>query len=97
MSSIVNRINSLGISSSQTAIPILVLAILVMMLLPLPSLLLDLLFTLNIGLSILILVSALNIRSFKDFVAFPSLLLIATLLRLSLNVASTREIGRAHV
>ena len=72
MSSIVNRINSLGISSSQTAIPILVLAILVMMLLPLPSLLLDLLFTLNIGLSILILVSALNIRSFKDFVAFPS-------------------------
>ena len=92
MSSIANRINSLGISSSQTAIPILVLAILVMMLLPLPSLLLDLLFTLNIGLSILILVSALNIRSFKDFVAFPSLLLIATLLRLSLNVASTRVI-----
>lgn len=92
MPTLASKLAPLGQLSAQTAIPILVLGILVMMLLPLPPLLLDLLFTLNIGMSILILISALNIRSFKDFIAFPSLLLIATLLRLSLNVASTRVI-----
>lgn len=74
----------------QAIIPVLVLLILVMMLVPLPPLLLDLLFTFNIGLSIAVLIAALNIQSFKDFVAFPTLLLITTLMRLSLNVASTR-------
>lgn len=78
--------------TAQTGVPALVLAILIMMLVPLPAIALDVMFTLNIGLSILILVSALNIKTFKDFVAFPSLLLVATLLRLSLNVASTRVI-----
>jgi len=92
MSTLASKLAPLGVLSAQTAIPILVLGILVMMLVPLPPIILDLLFTLNIGLSILILIAALNIRTFKDFVAFPSLLLVATLLRLSLNVASTRVI-----
>jgi flagellar biosynthesis protein FlhA len=92
MSTLARKLAPLGVLSAQTAIPILVLGILVMMLVPLPPIILDLLFTLNIGLSILILIAALNIRTFKDFVAFPSLLLVATLLRLSLNVASTRVI-----
>ena len=76
----------------QAIIPVLVLLILVMMLVPLPPLLLDVLFTFNIGLSIAVLIAALNIQSFKDFVAFPTLLLITTLMRLSLNVASTRVV-----
>jgi flagellar biosynthesis protein FlhA len=68
----------------------MVLLILVMMLVPLPPLLLDMLFTLNIGMAILVLIAALNIKNFKDFVSFPTLLLVTTLMRLSLNVASTR-------
>ena len=76
--------------SAQAAVPILVLLILVMMLVPLPALLLDMLFTLNIGMAILVLIAALNIKNFKDFVSFPTLLLVTTLMRLSLNVASTR-------
>ena len=76
--------------SAQSAIPILVLLVLVMMLVPLPALLLDVLFTFNIALSIIVLFTAINIKSFKDFVAFPTFLLLTTLLRLSLNVASTR-------
>lgn len=79
-------------ASPQAIIPVLVLLILVMMLVPLPPLLLDVLFTFNIGLSIAVLIAALNIQSFKDFVAFPTLLLITTLMRLSLNVASTRVV-----
>jgi flagellar biosynthesis protein FlhA len=68
----------------------MVLLILVMMLVPLPPLLLDMLFTLNIGMAIMILIAALNIKNFKDFVSFPTLLLVTTLMRLSLNVASSR-------
>jgi flagellar biosynthesis protein FlhA len=79
-------------SSAQAAIPVLVLLILVMMLVPLPTLVLDVLFTLNIGLSIMVLMAALNIKNFKDFISFPTLLLLTTLLRLSLNVASTRVV-----
>ncbi len=74
----------------QGAIPVLVLLILVMMLVPLPAFLLDILFTFNIAMSIIVLITAINIKSFKDFVAFPTVLLLTTLLRLSLNVASTR-------
>jgi flagellar biosynthesis protein FlhA len=77
-------------NSAQAGIPILVLLVLVMMLVPLPALVLDMLFTLNIAISIMVLISAINIKSFKDFVAFPTILLLTTLLRLSLNVASTR-------
>ncbi len=76
--------------SAQGAIPILVLLVLIMMLVPLPAIILDVLFTFNIALSIIVLFTAINIKSFKDFVAFPTVLLLTTLLRLSLNVASTR-------
>ena len=78
--------------SAQGAIPILVLLVLIMMLVPLPALILDVLFTFNIALSIIVLFTAINIKSFKDFVAFPTVLLLTTLLRLSLNVASTRVV-----
>ncbi len=75
---------------NQGAIPIFVLLILIMMLVPLPPFLLDVLFTFNICVSIIVLISAINIKTFKDFIAFPTILLLTTLLRLSLNVASTR-------
>ncbi len=78
--------------SAQSAVPILVLLVLVMMLVPLPALLLDVLFTFNIGLAIMVLIAALSVRNFKDFVSFPTLLLVTTLMRLSLNVASTRVV-----
>lgn len=92
MAAIFDQLLPRGAISPQTAVPILVLAVLLMMLLPLPPIVLDLLFTLNIAISVLVLVAALNIKSFKDFIAFPTILLITTLLRLSLNVASTRVI-----
>ena len=92
MNTFLLRLSSLKGSSAQVAIPVLVLLILVMMLVPLPTLLLDVLFTFNIGLSIMVLMAALNIRNFKDFISFPTLLLLTTLLRLSLNVASTRVV-----
>lgn len=79
-------------ASSKMAVPVFVLLVLVMMLVPLPPLALDLLFTLSIGTSILVLIAAINIKNFKDFVAFPTVLLLTTLLRLSLNVASTRVV-----
>jgi len=82
----------IDIPIAQTAAPLLVLMVLGMMLLPLPSLALDALFTFNIGASILVLLAAMNIRTFKDFIAFPTILLLTTLLRLSLNVASTRVV-----
>jgi flagellar biosynthesis protein FlhA len=82
----------LNIPLASSAAPILVLMVLGMMLLPLPPLALDLLFTFNIGVSILVLILAMSMRSFKDFVAFPTILLMTTLLRLSLNVASTRVV-----
>jgi flagellar biosynthesis protein FlhA len=82
----------LPMPSASAAIPILVLLVLVMMLVPLPPFLLDILFTFNIAVSIMVLILAINIKSFKDFVAFPTVLLLTTLLRLSLNVASTRVV-----
>ena len=77
---------------AQTAAPLLVLVVLGLMLLPLPPIVLGILFTFNIGASMIILLTALQIKSFKDMVAFPTLLLVVTLLRLSLNVASTRVV-----
>ena len=84
--------NQIEIPIAQTAAPLLVLLVLGMMLLPLPALALDALFTFNLGASILVLLAAMNIRTFKDFIAFPTILLLTTLLRLSLNVASTRVV-----
>lgn len=72
--------------------PLLILLILSMMVLPLPAFILDLFFTFNIALSIIILIVALFTKRVLDFAAFPTVLLFATLLRLSLNVASTRVV-----
>ncbi|MBK5939748.1 flagellar biosynthesis protein FlhA [Halochromatium roseum] len=72
--------------------PLLILLILSMMILPLPPFILDLLFTFNIALAILVLLVSMFTQKPLDFAAFPAVLLFTTLLRLSLNVASTRVI-----
>ena len=73
-------------------LPIGILVLIAMMVLPLPVLLLDAFFVLNILLSLLILMVTLHTYRPMDFSSFPNLLLIATVLRLSLNVASTRVV-----
>jgi len=70
--------------------PILIMVMLSMLVLPLPPFLLDLLFTFNIALSLIVLLVVVYALRPLDFAVFPSFLLVATLLRLSLNVASTR-------
>lgn len=72
--------------------PILVLACLAMITLPMPPLLLDLLFSFNISLSMVVLLVAIYAKRPLDFGSFPTVLLLTTILRLSLNVASTRVI-----
>ncbi|WP_075182030.1 flagellar biosynthesis protein FlhA [Pantoea sp. 1.19] len=72
--------------------PVLILLILSMMVLPLPPFILDLLFTFNIALSIMVLLVAMFTQRTLEFAAFPTILLFSTLLRLALNVASTRII-----
>ncbi len=70
--------------------PLLLMAMLAMMVIPLPPFLLDILFTFNISLALVVLLAGIYSKRPLDFAVFPTLLLIATLLRLSLNVASTR-------
>jgi len=72
--------------------PLLLLAVLAMIVLPLPPLALDALFTFNIALSLLVVMAVVNVARPLDFGIFPTLLLVATLLRLALNVASTRVV-----
>ena len=72
--------------------PALIVLILAMMVLPLPPILLDILFTFNIAISIMVLLVSMNTNKALDFAIFPTVLLITTLLRLSLNVASTRVV-----
>ena len=81
-----------GLSLNRLAGPVLILMILAMMILRLPPFLLDLLFTFNIALSIIVLLVSLYTTQPLQFSAFPTVLLITTLLRLSLNVASTRQV-----
>ncbi|MGV8991061.1 MAG: flagellar biosynthesis protein FlhA [Thiobacillus sp.] len=82
----------LGMPVNRLAVPLLVLLILAMMVLPLPTFMLDVLFTLNIALAMIVMLVSLNARRPLDFSVFPTVLLLTTLLRLSLNVASTRII-----
>ena len=84
------KINSLRRYLSDSVIPLGILVIVAMMVLPLPTFLLDVFFSFNILLALLVLMIA--IHSFRplDFSSFPTLLLVATVLRLALNVASTR-------
>ncbi|WP_153099103.1 flagellar biosynthesis protein FlhA [Paraburkholderia hayleyella] len=81
-----------GASLRALAGPVLICMILGMMILPLPPFLLDLLFTFNIALSVMVLLVSMYTMKPLDFAAFPSVLLFSTLLRLSLNVASTRVV-----
>jgi flagellar biosynthesis protein FlhA len=71
-------------------VPLLVMTMIAMMVLPLPAFLLDVFFTFNISLSLIILLAVIYVRRALEFAAFPTVLLGATLLRLGLNVASTR-------
>ena len=73
-------------------LPLGILAVVAMMVLPLPAFLLDLFFVTNILVSLLVLMVAMHTYRPLDFSSFPSLLLIATVLRLALNVASTRVV-----
>ena len=86
------RQNLMKFDYSGLGIPALVLMIMGMLIVPLPPLLLDFLFTFNIVASLVIIMIAIGTRSPLDFSAFPSVLLFATMLRLALNVASTRVI-----
>ncbi|MDQ8022532.1 MAG: flagellar biosynthesis protein FlhA [Moraxellaceae bacterium] len=74
----------------QLAAPILLLLVLSMMVLPLPAFVLDVFFTFNLALSMMVLLVGMYTRKPLDFSVFPTVLLVTTLLRLSLNVASTR-------
>ncbi|MDP2878624.1 MAG: flagellar biosynthesis protein FlhA [Sulfuricella sp.] len=79
-----------GLSMRKLAGPILIIMILGMMILPLPPILLDLLFTFNIALAMIVLLVSLYTTKPLEFAVFPTVLLVTTLLRLSLNVASAR-------
>ncbi|WP_298439612.1 flagellar biosynthesis protein FlhA [uncultured Ferrimonas sp.] len=84
--------NPLTANGNLIAVPTLLLAMLAMIILPIPSWLLDILFTFNIILAIMVLLVAVSIRRPLEFSLFPTVLLLATLLRLTLNVASTRVV-----
>jgi len=79
-----------GLKLKGAAGPVLIVLILGMMILPLPAFALDLLFTFNIALAIMVLLVSMYTTEPLEFSSFPSVLLFSTLLRLSLNVASTR-------
>lgn len=73
-------------------VAIAVIAIVLLIIVPIPTLLMDLLLTINISLSLIILIISMYVKEPLEFSIFPSLLLIATLFRLSLNISSTRLI-----
>ncbi len=77
---------------SGLAIPAVVILIIAMLILPLPPLLLDILFTFNLLVGLVVILIAINTRKPLEFSSFPSVLLFATMLRLALNVASTRVV-----
>ncbi|QGU33487.1 flagellar biosynthesis protein FlhA [Thermochromatium tepidum] len=90
MTTLVQRLSDIGRLGLGT--PLLLIALLGMLVLPLPPFLLDLLFTFNIALSLIVVMVAIYTPRPIDFASFPTVILLATLLRLALNVASTRVI-----
>jgi flagellar biosynthesis protein FlhA len=85
--------NLRGISrNAMLGVPLLILALLMMLVLPLPPLMLDLFFTFNIALSLVVLLACVYARRPLAFATFPTVLLVATLFRLALNIASTRVV-----
>ncbi len=81
-----------GSNSKAMAAPLLIILMLAMMILPLPAFALDVFFSFNIALSVIVLLTSLYTVKPLDFMAFPTVLLVSTMLRLSLNVASTRVV-----
>ena len=79
-----------GVPVAAAAAPLLLLTMLAMVVLPLPPFMLDLLFTFNIAVSLMVVLAVVYVMRPLDFSVFPTILLLATLLRLALNVASTR-------
>ncbi len=86
------RSNLSGLRHGNLGIPLMLLVMLAMVMLPIPPFLLDVLFTFSIALSIVVLLVAIYALRPLDFAVFPTVLLAATLLRLALNVASTRVV-----
>ncbi|MFL7962240.1 MULTISPECIES: flagellar biosynthesis protein FlhA [unclassified Pseudomonas] len=86
------RSNVVDLSRGNLGVPLLLLVMLAMMMLPVPPFLLDVFFTFNIALSIVVLLVCVYALRPLDFAVFPTILLVATLLRLALNVASTRVV-----
>ncbi|MDH5632767.1 MAG: flagellar biosynthesis protein FlhA [Gammaproteobacteria bacterium] len=80
------------LSGSHLGTPIMLVTLLAMMVLPLPAIMLDVFFTFNIALAIVVVLAAVYSERPLDFAAFPTVLLLATLLRLALNIASTRVV-----
>ena len=76
----------------ELAGPALIIMILAMMILPLPPFALDIFFTFNIAFSVMVLLVSMQTKNPLDFAVFPTVLLMTTLLRLSLNIASTRVV-----
>lgn len=89
---LLTRLQAQGIDMKALAVPIFIVLILAMLVLPLPAFLLDLFFTFNIALAIVVLLVSSYTKKALEFAIFPTILLVTTLLRLSLNVASTRVI-----
>jgi flagellar biosynthesis protein FlhA len=81
-----------GLDGKALSGPVIIIMLLSMMILPLPAIALDVLFSFNIALSILVLLIGIQTKKALDFIAFPTVLLVTTMLRLSLNVASTRVV-----
>ncbi|MEG0226888.1 MAG: FHIPEP family type III secretion protein, partial [Comamonas sp.] len=81
-----------GAAAQGMSAPLLVVAILALMVLPIPPWLLDTFFTLNIAVALMVMMVAAYMIRPLDFAAFPTVLLLTTLMRLSLNVASTRVV-----
>ncbi|MCZ2723305.1 flagellar biosynthesis protein FlhA [Marinomonas sp. 15G1-11] len=81
-----------SVVTGHLGVPFLLLSLLAMMILPIPAFLLDVLFTFNIALAIVVLLVAIYSMRPLDFAVFPTVLLVSTLMRLALNVASTRVV-----
>ena len=92
MASLAPRLTLSTVVMNGAGAPLLLLVMLAMMIVPLPAMGLDLLFTFNIALGLVVLLAAIYSERPLDFAVFPTVLLVTTLLRLALNVASTRVV-----
>jgi type III secretion protein V len=92
MEQFLNRISNNLKSRQDIILAVFIVSVIVMMIVPLPTWLIDMLIGLNISLSIVLLMVAVYLRTPLDFASFPAVLLISTLFRLSLSISTTRLI-----